>query len=82
MRLRFLVVDPNTQGDDCPAMQVNEETGDLAFVGETITDPDALTQLSASSGIKESETAILIPARMRKLILEALRELEDDPTIP
>ncbi|MFF0577612.1 hypothetical protein ACFY19_11175 [Streptosporangium saharense] len=82
MRLRFLVIDPNTEGDHCPAMQVDEETGDLVFVGETIDDADDIAQLQASSGISPSESGVRIPRRMRKLILEKLRELEEDPTIP
>ncbi|MDP4501088.1 hypothetical protein [Nonomuraea turcica] len=82
MRLRFLVIDPNTEGDHCPAMQVDEETGDLAFVGETILDENDLAQLRASSGISPWESGVRIPRRMRRLILEKLRELEEkDPTV-
>ncbi|MGW4795361.1 hypothetical protein ACWEPC_23405 [Nonomuraea sp. NPDC004297] len=83
MRLRFLAIDPQTEGDHCPAMQVDEETGDLAFVGETITDGSDLAQLRATSGISPSESGVRIPRRMRRLILEKLRELEaEDPTVP
>jgi hypothetical protein len=82
MRLRFLVIDPDTGGDNCPALQVDEEPADLVFVGETITDPDDLAQLRESSGISENETAIRVPARMTKPILEALRGIVEDPTIP
>ncbi|WP_052423365.1 hypothetical protein [Nonomuraea candida] len=82
MRLRFLVIDPTTGGDNCPAMQVDEETGDLVFVGETITDSRTLARLTSTSGISESETAVRVPVRMRKLIWEALRDIDDDPTVP
>lgn len=82
MRLRFLVVDPGTDGDHCPAMHVDEETGDIVLVGETVTGPSDLAQLRRSSGIRPNESRVRIPARMRKPIMEALRELEDDPTVP
>ncbi|MEV4364852.1 hypothetical protein [Nonomuraea sp. NPDC049625] len=83
MRLHFLVIDPQTDGGHCPAMQLDEETGDLAFVGETITDPDDLAQLQASSGISSGESGVRIPRRMRRLVLEKLLELEaEDPTVP
>ncbi len=82
MRLRFLAIDPDTDGDDCPALHVDEETGNLAFIGETITDADDLAAIKAHTGPKASETAVIMPARMRKLILEALRDLEDDPAVP
>ncbi|RJL29941.1 hypothetical protein [Bailinhaonella thermotolerans] len=82
MQLRFLVIDPGTDNDHCPAMQVDEMTGDLVFVGETVTDPNDLAQLQESSGISPNESGVRVPARMRKVILEALRELEDDPTVP
>jgi hypothetical protein len=41
MRLRFLVIDPETNGDECPAVFVDEETGDLVFQGWTLSEPDA-----------------------------------------
>ncbi|MGW4965450.1 hypothetical protein ACWEPL_50215 [Nonomuraea sp. NPDC004186] len=83
MRRRFLVIDPQTEGGHCPAMQLDEETGDLAFAGETITDPDDLAQLQASSGISPGESGVRIPRRMRRLVLEKLLELEaEDPTVP
>ncbi|MFI9554579.1 hypothetical protein [Nonomuraea endophytica] len=82
MRLRFLVIDPDTDGEDCPALHLDEETGDLAVIGETITDPSDLAAIKASTGLKSCETAIIIPARMRKHILEALRELDDSSTLP
>jgi hypothetical protein len=63
-------------------MQVDEVSGDLVFVGETITDSMTLAQLMSTSGISDMETAVRVPARMRKLILEALRDIDADPTVP
>ena len=63
-------------------MQVDEMTGDLVFVGATVTDSSDLEQLRQSSGVAPGESGVRIPARMRKLILEALRDIDEDPTVP
>lgn len=42
MALLFIAIDPNTNGLNCPAVFIDEETGDLLFQGETATDPDTL----------------------------------------
>jgi hypothetical protein len=39
MALIFVAIDPNTNGDHCPAVFIEEETGDLLFQGWTVTDP-------------------------------------------
>ena len=33
MTLRFLAIDPDTNGENCPALFLEEETGDLLFQG-------------------------------------------------
>lgn len=37
MALVFIAIDPDTTGDHCPALFVDEETGDLLFQGWTAT---------------------------------------------
>ena len=33
MGLKFIAIDPDTNGDHCPAVFIEEETGDLLFPG-------------------------------------------------
>ena len=44
MALIFIAIDPDTNGDHCPALFVEEETGDLLFQGWTVTDPVVLAE--------------------------------------
>jgi hypothetical protein len=77
MRLRFLTIDPETGGDHCPAVFVDEETGDLVFQGSTVTDLADLDQVSTHSPIAGYESAVRLPARMKVRILEALHGIGD-----
>jgi hypothetical protein len=78
MALRFLCIDPGTNGGNCPALQLDEETGDLVVTGKRETDKENLDHVAATSGIGADEVVIRLPARMRKIILEALRDAGDD----
>ena len=51
MRLSFVGITPNTPDSECPAVYVDEDTGDLWFQGETITDSDALAEVAGHSPI-------------------------------
>ena len=72
MALRFLAIDPDTNGENCPALFLDEETGDLLFQGWTVTDPHTLAQSGTHSPLADSESLVRLPARMRDLIMEAL----------
>ena len=72
MALRFLAIDPGTNGDNCPALFLEEETGDLLLQGWTVTDPVVLAESSTHSPLGETESLVRLPARMRAIILEAL----------
>ena len=72
MALRFLAIDPGTDGDNCPAVFVEEETGDLLFQGWSVTDPVALAEVDGHSRIADDESVVRLRARMRAIILEAL----------
>lgn len=72
MALKFLAIDPDTDTDHCPAVFVEEETGDLLFQGWTVTDQATLGEVGAHSRIADEESVVRIPARMRMIILEAL----------
>ena len=73
MVLRFVGIDPDTGGDNCPAVFVDESTGDLVFQGWTVTDPQMLTEVAGHSPIAAHESVVRLPARMRHIVEEALR---------
>ncbi|HEY4464022.1 MAG TPA: hypothetical protein VGN41_15260 [Streptosporangiaceae bacterium] len=72
MALTFVAIDPNTGGDNCPAVFIEEDTDDLLFQGWTVNDPQTLTDVSRHSPIADNESVVRLPARMRAVILEAL----------
>jgi hypothetical protein len=72
MALVFVAIDPETDSDHCPAVFVEEETGDLLFQGWTVSDAAMLTEVSRHSPVAENESVVRLPARMRAIILEAL----------
>jgi hypothetical protein len=74
MALIFIAIDPETDSDHCPAVFVEEETGDLLFQGWTVTDPATLTEVSRHSPVADNESVVRLPARMQATILEALNE--------
>ena len=73
MALTFVAIDPGTDGDNCPAVFIEEETGDLLFQGWTVTDPQTLSDIRRHSPIADNEFVVRLPARMRAIILEALK---------
>jgi hypothetical protein len=72
MALIFVAIDPETDSDHCPAVFVEEETGDMLFQGWTVTDAGMLAEVSRHSPVADSESVVRLPARMRTIILEAL----------
>jgi len=70
--LVFVAIDPGTDGDHCPAVFMEEETGDLLLQGWTVTDTQILADVSRHSPIADNESVVRLPARMRTVILEAL----------
>jgi hypothetical protein len=77
MDLRFVGIDPNTGDDNCPTVFVDEVSGDFVFQGWTVTDPADLAQVSEHSTIRDYETVIRLPARMREILLKALTEADE-----
>lgn len=72
MALRFIGIDPDTGGDHCPAVFIDEESGDLLFQGWTVTDADTLAAVAGHSPIADNESVVRLPARMRAIVLEAV----------
>jgi hypothetical protein len=71
MALRFIGIDPDTGGGNCPSVWVDEATGDLVFQGWEITDRALLDEVATKSPIAEHEKIVRLPARMRAIIQEA-----------
>src|SRR5690349_15557896 len=76
MALVFIAIDPDTTGDHCPAVFVEEETGDLLFQGWTVTDPEILAEVAQHNPVADNESVVRLPARMRAMILEALHGIQ------
>jgi hypothetical protein len=74
MALRFIAIDPETDQDHCPAVFIEEETGDLLFQGWTVADAATLADAAQYSPLTGDESVVRVPARMRAIILEALIE--------
>ncbi|BCK69229.1 hypothetical protein CP981_23320 [Streptomyces platensis] len=73
MALLFLGKDPNTNGDDCPTVWVDDTSADLVLQGwkaDAATEQECLTV----GHIPDNEAVIRIPARMVPLIRKACDE--------
>ncbi|MEV0280026.1 hypothetical protein AB0I22_27040 [Streptomyces sp. NPDC050610] len=75
MTLLFLGKDPNTNGDDCPTVWVDDTTADLVFQGWKA---DEVTEVECRivGHIPDTETVIRIPSRMVPLVRKACDEAE------
>lgn len=73
MDLRFIGIDPNTGGGNCPAVWVDTETKsepELVLQG-WLADEATLAECAKQSPKPDTEAVIRIPARMVPLIREA-----------
>jgi hypothetical protein len=70
--LKFIGKDPESDTNNCPAVFVESETGDLLFQGWTIDDPATLAESGQHSPVADNESIVRLPARMRAIIMEAL----------
>jgi hypothetical protein len=76
MELRFIGIDPETGTDNCPAVFVEEDSGDLVVQGWTVTDERMLAEVAARSPIAGNESVVRLPARMKAIIKEAVSDSE------
>lgn len=72
MTIRFYGKDPETDGNHCASGSVEEDSGDFLFVGSTVTDGRTLEEIALCSPIGGHESAIRVPARMARIIAEAV----------
>jgi hypothetical protein len=75
MALRFIGIDPNTGGGNCPAVWVDDEKQELVFQGwkpdEAIT-----ARCAQDSPLPEAEGIVRLPYRMAEIIRRALDDAE------
>jgi hypothetical protein len=72
MAIRFIGIDPENPGGCCPAVFIEEHTGDFLFQGTTVIDPEVLARVNESSPVLDYESVVRLPARMRDIIVDAL----------
>lgn len=72
MRLSFVGIIADTINDGCPAVYVDEDTGDMWFQGEAVTDPAALAEVARHSPIGASEAVVKLPPGMKSFVMEAV----------
>lgn len=72
MTLKFIGKDPESDTNNCPAVFVEEETGDLLLQGWNVTDPATLSDAGRHSPLADGESVVRLPARMRAIVMEAL----------
>jgi hypothetical protein len=72
MRLSFVGITPDTPTNECPAVYVDEDTGEFWFQGETVTDPAMLAEVATHSPIGANEAVVKLPPVMAAIIREAV----------
>jgi len=72
MRLSFVGITPDTPDNGCPAVYVDEDTGDVWIQGETVTDPGALAEVARHSPIGLGEAVVKVPPVMKSFVMEAV----------
>ncbi len=79
MKLRFIAKDPNTNGDNCPTVWVDEKSKDLIIQGWK-ADSETEQECLEDGNIPETEAVVRVPARMVAAIREAC-DVADGPAI-
>jgi hypothetical protein len=77
MALVLIALDPGTDGEHCPALILDSDTGDLVVQGEEVADPKLRADVNGLSPTGPRETVVRLPARMRDVIIRALMEEGD-----
>lgn len=72
MAIRFLCIDPDTNGGNCPAVFIDDESEDILMQGWVETSPRTLAEMAVHSPLAENEMVVRLPARMRDIIVETL----------
>lgn len=75
MDLQFIGIDPNTDGQNCPRVWVDQEAGEFVFQGWK-PGPELEAEVRATGPLPEHESVVRIPARMAHILREAADALE------
>lgn len=78
MTLRFFGKDPETNGDNCPTVWLDEDRQELVVQGWK-ADAALQAQCLATGPIPETEGVVRLPLRMAQQIREALNAAERSP---
>lgn len=70
MTLRFIAKDPNTNGDNCPTVWVDEEKQEFVIQGWKADHATQAECLSAGP-IPDTEALLRLPVRMASVLREA-----------
>src|ERR1700677_3677020 len=72
MRLSFVGITPATPDNGCPAVYVDEDTGDIWIQGPAVTDSGALAEVERHSPLGAGEAVVKVPPVMRSFVMEAV----------
>ncbi|WUO13961.1 hypothetical protein OG985_28395 [Streptomyces sp. NBC_00289] len=75
MALRFIGIDPNTGGGNCPAVWVDDETDEIVLQGWK-ADEATTDRTRQDSPLPDTEAVIRLPARMAPILRKALDDAE------
>jgi hypothetical protein len=75
MALRFIGIDPDTGGGNCPAVWVDTTNQEILVQGWR-PDPATEAECANDSPRPETETIVRVPVRMAEIIRKALDEAE------
>ncbi|MFE7241704.1 hypothetical protein [Streptomyces sp. NPDC057582] len=75
MALRFIGIDPETGGGNCPAVWVDEDKKEIVLQGWN-ADDETTARTQQDSPLPDSEAVIRLPYRMIPVIRKALDDAE------
>jgi hypothetical protein len=69
--LDFIGQDPESPANKCPAVYVDQTSGDFYFQGKTVSDPVVLAEIAKHSPMGADESVVRLPATLGPVIVEA-----------
>ncbi|MFJ8209709.1 hypothetical protein [Streptomyces sp. NPDC096033] len=73
MDLKFIGIDPETGGGNCPAVWLDEKRQEIVFQGWT-ADEETTQRTRQDSPLPDTEGVVRLPYRMIEIIRKALDE--------
>jgi hypothetical protein len=72
VRLSFVGITPDTPDNGCPAVLVDEDTGEIWILAPEVTDSQALAVVARHSPIGPGEAVVRVPPVMKTFLMEAV----------